>query len=143
LNLIIRNAEIIDAPYLSDLCKELGYETSTEEIKNRWTKLVQKKNHVILVAELDVVVGFISFESYETLYFDSGLNITGLVVSTKARQKGIGKKLIDAAENYALMNGLSYLRANSGMSRIEAHQFYRKIGFDLEKDQKRFMKKLR
>ena len=39
-------------------------------------------------------------------------------------------------------NNLAFLRANSSSRRIEAHKFYRKVGFDNEKDQKRFIKEI-
>ena len=36
----------------------------------------------------------------------------------------------------------AFIRANSGSKRIEAHEVYRKLGFDSEKEQKRFLKKI-
>ena len=34
------------------------------------------------------------------------------------------------------------IRLNSGLSRKDAHEFYRKLGFDNEKEQIRFLKKI-
>ena len=41
---------------------------------------------------------------------------------------------------YAKKNGYSFIRVNSSSNRIEAHKFYRHVGFNNEKDQKRFLK---
>jgi ribosomal protein S18 acetylase RimI-like enzyme len=137
----IRSATEDDIPSLAELSGELGYETTTEEVKARFEFLKGKSDHGIYVAEeAGAVLGFISFERYDTLYMDSGLNLTGLVVSKEARNKGIGRQLLEAAEKYAAEKGLKFLRLNSGAQRLEAHRFYRNRGFDNEKDSKRFFK---
>ena len=51
-----------------------------------------------------LVVGYISYEPYYTLYMDPGLNITALVVDNQYQNKGIGKALILEAEKYAKKN---------------------------------------
>jgi GNAT superfamily N-acetyltransferase len=71
-----------------------------------------------------------------------GLNVTALVVDDKNQNKGIGKALILEAEKYAKENNLAFVRANSSSGRVEAHNFYRKLGFNNEKDQKRFIKEI-
>ena len=40
------------------------------------------------------------------------------------------------------MKEFAFIRANSGSKRIEAHEVYRRLGFDSEKEQKRFLKKI-
>ena len=69
-----------------------------------------------------------------------GVNITALVVDSGHQKKGIGKQLINITEEYAKKNGYSFIRVNSSSNRIEAHKFYRHVGFNNEKDQKRFLK---
>jgi GNAT superfamily N-acetyltransferase len=137
----IRPATEDDIPSLALLSGELGYETTAEEVATRFRFLKEMPDHGIYVAEEDgAVLGFVSFERYDTIYFDSGLNLTGLVVSEGARNKGIGRQLLEAAEAYAAGKGLKFLRLNSGAQRLEAHRFYRNRGFHNEKDQKRFIK---
>lgn len=139
----IRKALISDSVALNDLSEQLGYPTTVEEVEDRVKYLLNKKEHQIFVAEYkDKIIGFISFERYDILYYPSGLNITGLVVDKNYRNKGIGKLLLKIAEKYAIENSLIFLRANSGSQRLDAHQFYRKNGFSNEKDQKRFIKNI-
>lgn len=140
----IRDAAIGDVGDINILSKELGYESSAEDTGIRLEYLLRKPLHRILVAEIDGrAVGYISFEHYEIVYYESGINITALVVKAEHRKKGIGKLLLDAAEDYARENGLAYVRLNSGSQRVEAHEFYRNNGYDSEKDQKRFVKNLK
>ena len=140
--MIIREAVEEDAELLAKLATELGYKTTKDEVLKRFEKLKNKKGHHIYVAVEDEVAGFISFEHYETIYCDPGINITGFVVEEGQRHKGIGRKLMEEVEKYAIANNLAFIRANSGSKRVEAHEVYRKLGFDSEKDQKRFLKEL-
>lgn len=139
----VRPATWADCTRLAQLCADLGYPTTENQVRERLLSLRDKPGHHTLVAvEHGDVVGFVSFERYETLFADAGLNITGLVVAPGARGRGVGTALIAATEEIARKEGLSFLRANSGAQRIEAHRFYRNLGFASEKDQKRFIRTL-
>lgn len=65
-----------------------------------------------------------------------------LGVSRDNRRQGVGRALITCAENWAKEQGINIVRLNSGSSRKEAHEFYRAMGYDDEKMQIRFLKKL-
>jgi ribosomal protein S18 acetylase RimI-like enzyme len=136
----IRKAVVTDSKALVNLSKQLGYETTEELLLKRFYELEKRSQEVYIAEEEDTVVGYISFEPYYTLYVNPGINITALVVDQNYQKKGIGKQLVKIAEEYTIKHGYSFLRANSSSSRTEAHKFYRKMGFDNEKEQKRFIK---
>lgn len=139
----IRRAEPSDAADVAALSGELGYASSVGDVRKRMDHLLQKPSHGFMVAEVDgQVVGFITFENYEIVYHDPGVNATGLVVREEFRGRGIGKALLAEAETYARKSGLAYVRLHSGSQRTEAHRFYRNNGYGHEKDQKRFLKEL-
>ena len=79
-------------------------------------------------------------QMYEAVYFAPLVNILGLAVRESCRGKGIGKVLMDAAENWAKEIGATGVRLNSGATRTNAHDFYRHIGYTTEKQQIRFLK---
>ena len=144
MNCIIRKAIVSDSITLTRLSEQLGYSTTVEEVTERVKYLLNKQNYNIFVADYNnTVIGFISFEKYDLLYFLSGINITGLVVDINYRNKGIGQQLLYVAEQNAIENSLKYVRANSGSQRIEAHRFYRKNEYANERDQKRFIKNIK
>lgn len=129
-----------------DICKicneELGYECERNLVKRR-LEYLNKEREMVFVAEVDSkVVGFIHVEKYKVLYLDSMVNILGLAVANNYQKQGIGRKLMEAAEQWAKENDIYTMRLNSGLSRKEAHQFYRALGFDKEKEQLRLMKYL-
>lgn len=139
----VRQAEEADIAALAALSGELGYPTAQSEVTSRFKRLSAGEGHLMLVAVFDEeVVGYLTADRYETLYFAPGLNITALVVSEARRGQGFGKALLAAAEEWARATGLGFVRLNSGGQRSDAHAFYRRCGYGDEKDQKRFFKEL-
>lgn len=139
----IRKAEINDAYAISKICTEdLGYKCTVELVSDR-LKNIDGKRETVYVAEIDgTVVGYIHAEIYNTLYYESMINILGIAVSYDYRRQGIGRALLSRAEEWGKENGVKIVRLNSGGSRKEAHDFYRAMGYDDEKMQVRFLKKL-
>lgn len=137
----VRKADINDASAIYGLCTDdLGYECSEELVLNR-LKNIDGSREAVFAADIDgTAVGYIHAEVYNTLYFESMINILGLAVSRSHRRQGIGRALITCAENWAKEQGVNIVRLNSGSSRKEAHEFYRAMGYDNEKMQVRFLK---
>ena len=139
----IRTISIDDAMEICTICGEdLGYPCDLslvmEKIKN-----INADREAIFVALIDdIAVGFIHVEKYDVLYFETMANILGLAVKSEYRNNGIGKKLINEAEKWAVENSIKFMRLNSGISRTDAHGFYRHLGYDHEKEQIRFEKNL-
>ena len=70
------------------------------------------------------------------------VNYLGVAVSNKYRRMGIGAALIKAAENWAVERGIHLVRLNSGSTRTGAHEFYKRQGYDGDKMQVHFTKRL-
>ena len=141
--MIIRNYTIDDIHAIKDLFKlSLGYEVSFDDLRNRIAIMLESKNYKILVAEdNEEVIGFIGLQK-SLCFEDPGivLRIIALGVSNKYQGKGIGTKLIEGAEEYAKENNISVLLVNSGLKRLQAHNFYEKNLFN--KKGYSFVKKL-
>jgi GNAT superfamily N-acetyltransferase len=129
----IRAATEYDVPALAHLMGELGYPTSVEEMKERYTYISSNKNYHTLVAELDgQVVGMIGlcigycYEKNE-LY----VRIVAFVVDANYRNNGIGSLLMEEAEHWAKNQGAVAMGLNSGnrIERQQAHQFYLQRGY--------------
>ncbi len=141
---IIRKIELKDAGELCKICsEEMGYECAPALVKSKIEKLDSKREDVFVAEEESQLLGFIHVERYDVLYFESMANILGLAVKKDFQKQGLGKALLLAAENWAQENGIRLMRLNSGINRKDAHGFYEHLGYDSEKEQKRFVKNLK
>lgn len=96
---------------------------------------------VALVAEEDAkVIAVASLHVFE-LFHQPGLigRITSFVVDASARRKGVGSKLLAAADEF--FRGVGCIRAEvtSGEHRSDAHTFYISQGYAA--DERRFLKR--
>ena len=144
---MIRKIKIEDAEAVQRLCNiSLGYSVSVEIVMRQIQKLSEDENHHYIYVyedeELQIVVGFVHAEVYESLYSYAGLNILGLAVMPEFQGKGIGKELMRYLEVNAKNDSVSFVRLNSADYRVEAHKFYESIGYVCDKTQKRFIKRL-
>lgn len=122
---------------------DLGYDCDPAMVREKLRRVFTTPREQVFVAECGgVIAGYIHAEDYDVLYFPTMKNILGLAVASEYRRLGVGTKLMQAVENWARETGVQYIRLNSGMTRKGAHDFYRKNGFDDEKAQMRFEKKL-
>jgi|SRR5581483_11648227 len=55
--------------------------------------------------------------------------IVALVVSDRARGRGVGSRLVGAAESFAASHGCLRIEVTSGDRRPAAHQFYQRRGY--------------
>lgn len=142
---MFREINTADAPEVAEICKSaLGYDINVESVKRQIAKLTNdKKQHIIIGYEdenTSKIIGFVHAQMYESFYSDLGLNILGLAVNPNFQGSGIGRKLMNKLEDYAVDNNISFIRLNSAMKREEAHKFYEHIGYACDKVQKRFIK---
>ena len=141
--MIIRKANVNDADDICKICQDdLGYNCTVDLVKERIAGLDLSRERVFVAEYNNRVVGFVHAEDYKTLYFDELINMLGLAVANDYRRQGVAMALINKVECWAKEMGIKMIRLNSGSSRKEAHDFYRKLGFDNEKEQIRFLKKI-
>ena len=141
--MVIREAVPGDSAAVCRICcDDLGYQCSEKFVRERLEKLDEQRE-AVFVADLNgEAVGFIQTDLYKTIYFETLVNIMGLAVSSLYRRQGAGRALFAKAEEWAREMSVSGIRICSGISRQEAHNFYRAMGCSEEKEQKRFLKKI-
>ena len=142
---MFRKINTADTPEVAEICNAaLGYDVDVENVKRQIEKLTNDKNQHIIIGYEDEtirkIIGFVHAQMYESFYSDLGLNILGLAVNPDFQGRGIGRKLMNKLEEYAIDNNISFIRLNSALKREEAHKFYEHIGYTCDKVQKRFIK---
>lgn len=143
-SLTIRSARMKDAEALANLTSQLGYPATAEQIRGRFNMLQARPGEdVVLVAEVDgKVVGWVHAHTYKLLVDAPEVEIGGLVVDEEMRGQGIGEQLMQAAEDWAREHDCESIYLRSNTIRTKAHEFYKRIGYEIIKSQYAFRKML-
>jgi GNAT superfamily N-acetyltransferase len=131
-DLLIREVTPADAPDLARLITQLGYPTSRDGIEKRMAVLARLPGHGIFVAERNGrIVGLVGAYLDYALEIDGAYGrLMGLVVDEAFRGRGIGARLMEWIEGWLRDRGATRLTLTSGKQRIDAHRFYRNLGYE-------------
>jgi|RhiMethySRZTD1v2_1073278.scaffolds.fasta_scaffold02300_7 GNAT superfamily N-acetyltransferase len=135
----------VDAEGVAALSTQLGYPSTAEQTLRRFRGIADAPDARVWVAEDQggAIVGWIHLFGNRLLESDPDIEIGGLVVHEDARGRGVGRALVNAAEDWARERGYSVVSVRSNVIRKEAHEFYKGLGFEPTKSQFKFRKKLR
>lgn len=130
----IRTVMPIDYKQLVDLMKDLGYPTTVEKLTERFDIINNHEDYKALVAiEGDNVIGFAGMCKALAFEFDGiYVRLLAFVVKSNQREKGVGKMLLNACEQWAIEISAKTITLNSGnrKEREIAHSFYKRNGFE-------------
>ena len=91
--------------------------------------------HQVRVAQSNCdghIIGFIHFFESPSLLSCKTLEIGTLVVDGNWRKQGVGKGLIQTAEQWASSKGCASVLLATQTKRADAHIFYAKMGYEKE-----------
>ncbi|MGF9872761.1 GNAT family N-acetyltransferase [Bacillus tropicus] len=130
----IREATIDDIDALCSLTKELkGSSISYEDMNNR-LQFVQMSpfDFLYVYEEEETIFGLLGFRIRENLEDVTRYGeILIISVDSTIRRKGIGQVLMDYAEQLAKKHNCIGTWLVSGIKRVEAHPFYKKLGYEV------------
>jgi GNAT superfamily N-acetyltransferase len=129
---------------MAALAVQLGYQCTGAEIRKRLDDMKDPTQYGVFVAVLSrgEVVGWIGVYVFRAAELDTFAEISGLVVDETLRSRGIGKALLQVAEDWARRAGCGVISVNSNVIRDRAHRFYVSNGYQMVKTQKIFRKSL-
>jgi GNAT superfamily N-acetyltransferase len=140
---VVRKAKSSDAMRVAELSGVLGYPVDRAAMQRRLEKLDGREQHVVFVAEVNgEIVGWIHAAERELLVADRIGEICGLVVAEGQRAGGVGRRLVEAVEQWARERGLGQVSVRSNVARPESHPFYEKVGYTRVKTQHAYRKSL-
>ena len=144
LTVDVRQMRPEDTSSVAALTTQLGYPATEDEIRRRYDLIKDRWDARLFVAQHagNVIVGWIHVQATYLLECDARAEIWGLVVSDKARGTGVGRRLVEAAEEWALIRGLDVIVLRSNYLRTEAQGFYEHLGYTVTKTQNAFRKNL-
>lgn len=140
MGLLIREMSLEDANSVNRLSHQLGYPLTVTETAENIKAILQSKDHVAFVAEFNSrIVGWIGAAQAIMLEMMPHCEINGLVIDSEFHGKGIGKRLIEKVKDWAKAKGNKRLSLHCNTRRVEAHSFYRHLGFQDLKQQTNFV----
>jgi len=140
----IRDAVSSDSADIARLTNLLGYAAGPEAISCRLAKIADRHEDLVIVAVLkEEVVGWL--QAHASVVLESGFRaeIVGLIVGEKSRRCGIGRSLVQRAEQWSREIGAEALVVRSNTKRVESHIFYPALGFSPSKTQSVYRKVLK
>ena len=128
--MILEKLKIEDLSQVIELHKTLiPFEISFEKSSGNYKEMLSNENYYLVVAkEDDEVIGSALGICCKCLAV-SFLVIEDVVVKEGIRGKGIGRKLMEALDEFAKTNNCAYAILVSSGHRKAAHEFYEKSGF--------------
>jgi GNAT superfamily N-acetyltransferase len=140
----VRMAQPHDSDRIAELAEQLGYPCTGKEVQERLSQMRDANQHAVFVAELPTgqIAGWIGLYVFRAVELETVAEISGLIVDENIRSCGIGKMLLDAAEEWARHVGCRVISVRSNVKRDRAHQFYTNNGYEHTKTQKELRKKI-
>lgn len=136
----IREAIASDAVRIASLAGQLGYAVSPAHVERQLQR--EERGVFVAVVPRAGVVGWTSVALREGVIDAARADIEGLVVEDEYRGNGIGRLLVRAAEDWARRRNCTSMRLVTNVVRERAHEFYKRLGYDVLKTQHALKKTL-
>lgn len=140
---MIRRAKKEDWEALIPLLDELGYKGAGRFLETRLASMIEDHEEVLLVYEEDKkILAFVSLHFIPQVALEGDFaRISYLSVSPSAQNRGIGREMEAWCTRLALERGCDRLELHSHNRRVDAHRFYKRLGY--EESPKYFIKRLK
>lgn len=139
--MIIREAKAEDAAEIVALLQFLGHPVTQAKVLENLNRLASLLETPFIAEENGQVLGLIGVHIMVTIHRDTPVGrIPVLVVREDLHGRGIGRMLVEAAEERLRQAGCALIEVTSNNSRVDAHRFYERLGYEITSS--RFMKRL-
>lgn len=138
----VREALPSDAQRIASLAVQLGYEVPVAHVERQLHRVNDERAIFVAVVPRVGVIGWIGVSLCEAITDSGRADINGLVVEDEYRGNGIGRLLVETAEAWARRRNCTSMRLVSNVVRERAHEFYKRLGYDVLKTQHAFKKAL-
>lgn len=131
-NLCIRAGTEHDAAELARLLTALGHPTDAKAISKRWPQWSEAGNTALVAARSDgSLAGLATLHQMTVLHRPRPVGrITALVVDANVQRQGVGRALVEAAEEQLTRAGCALLEITSHLRLVDAHAFYECLGYE-------------
>jgi GNAT superfamily N-acetyltransferase len=126
----VRAMTSADVPQSLALLSQLGYEMSRDEAARRVRAVLAAPDHSLLAVERDGrVVGLLHVFARPAIENPREAVVQALVVDESCRRRGVGRRLMMAAEQWGEERDCMSVVLSSNIARAPAHAFYAALGY--------------
>lgn len=128
----IRDAIVEDTATIAPLLGELGYPSAPDGVRQRLARLLPREDTRVFVAERNArVLGVLGLHRMPVLTSVNDIAmIIALVVTEEAQRTGVGRHLVERAEEEARLWQCGRIMVTSAERRTDAHAFYERLGYE-------------
>ena len=127
----IREMGMRDLPKVRELLRQLGYDLDEGELVLRFKAVEAEETHALRVASnAGDVVGFVHMYCRPALEKPPETIVQALVVDEASRGHGIGRHLMQTAEDWARERGFTSIALATQVTRDDAKEFYASLGYE-------------
>jgi GNAT superfamily N-acetyltransferase len=121
-----------DADELARLLTLLGHPTTAQEVRERWDVWTAERNEgFVAEREEGGLAGAVTLHRRRLLHRPLPVGrVTALIVDEDVRGRGIGRRLMDAAEESLGGAGCGIIELTSNLRLTAAHAFYQRLGYE-------------
>lgn len=140
----IRDPRAEDFAQMADLAQQLGYAITAADVAARIAPMRGSAEHGVFVAELagGQIGGWVGVFVYRSVEAEARAEVSGLVVDARLRSQGIGRRLLERAEQWAREKSCGAIGLRTNVVRERAHSFYERQGYLHTKTQRSYRKAL-
>lgn len=116
---------------------------SKDQLEDKILDVLNHDDEKIFIAVCDdEVIGYIYVNIYDVLYQEPIANVVSFILNMNKKHNGVGKTLIEAAENWAKDKGIKKARIVSDVNRTHGHSLFKKLGYVINETDFEFKKVL-
>lgn len=123
-----------------DIPNEITYDSIYDKVAK--IKNSNCKSEIIVAEQDSKIVGYAFLTEVVFLGQDSFIEVQSILVDKNVRRSGIGKMLMQYAEQWAVDNGFKKIMLSSRVQLENAHSFYKGLGYTVAKQSYFFSKAL-
>lgn len=127
----VRPATTADADRIAALFTDEGYPSGPSDIVERLGRFDSEHSRVLVADHDGEILGFVAVHALPRFeHSDRIVRIMALVVDAGVRERGIGRLLMDAAEDMGRAVGAAFAEVTAGHHRPDARRLYEELGYD-------------
>lgn len=127
----LRPATPDDAERIARLLSDEGFPAGAADIVTRLEQFSGPSSSVVVADLDDEVLGFVAVHVLPRFEQDEGfVRIVALVVDPGARERGVGRLLMQEAERIGSAAGCAFAEVTAGHRRADALRMYESLGYD-------------